>query len=204
MANPPVPHSVTQMKNRVGSVYLLISMVAAAAVAGGVAAPTASAVGTWAAISWSPKEGVSGTGDGATEAEAVGKAGSGCTGNGGTECRTVISAENACIAVAAYVLTYGSGKGPTLDAARAAALTDLPSGTIKQAMCGGTPGAPPPAQKAPPAAPAGADTDRDGLSDRDEVTVHFTNVFLADTDLDGVGDGDEIKNGTNPLLFLSK
>jgi hypothetical protein len=89
-----------------------------------------------------------------------------------------------------------------LDAARSAALTELPSGTIKQAMCGGNPGAPPPAQKAP--APAGLDTDRDGLSDRDEITVHFTNIFVADTDLDGVSDSVEVKNGTNPLLFLDK
>ena len=196
MENHLPPRSVVRMKNRLGSVYLLILMVAVAAIGGVATASNADAVGTWAAISWSPKEGVAGTGDGATEAEAIGKATSGCTGNGGTECRTVISAENACIAIAAYVLTYGSGKGPTLDVARANALTDLPSGTIKQAMCGGNPGA-----AAPPAAPAGADRDGDGLSDRDELS-RLTNVFLPDTDLDGVSDGDEVKNGTNPLVVF--
>jgi Domain of unknown function (DUF4189)/Bacterial TSP3 repeat len=195
MENRSSPRSVVRMKHRLGSVYLLISMVAATAFGGVAAAPNAGAVGTWAAISWSPKEGVAGTGDGATEAEAIGKATSGCTGNGGTECRTVISAENACIAVAAYVLTYGSGKGLTLDEARANALTDLPSGTIKQAMCGGNPGAP------KEATPAGKDTDRDGLSDRDEIS-RLTNLFVPDTDLDGVNDGDEVKNGTNPLVVF--
>ena len=175
MRSPPATHSVVQMKTRVGSVYLLISMVAVAAFGGMAAAPNANAVGTWAAISWSPKEGVSGTGDGATEGEAVGKAMSGCTGNGGTECRTVISAENACIAVAAYVLTYAGGQGPTLDAARSAALAQLGNATIRQAMCGGNPGVP-----ERQATPTGADTD-----------------------LDGVNDGDEVKNGTNPLLFIS-
>jgi hypothetical protein len=190
-------NSVVHMKTRMGFVYLLISMVAVAAFGGMAVAPSANAVGTWAAISWSPKEGVSGTGDGATEAEAVGKASSGCTGNGGTECRTVISAENACIAVAAYVLTYAGGKGPTLDAARSAALAQLGNATIKQAMCGGNPGA-----AAPPPAPAGADRDGDGLSDRDEITKHLTNIFLPDTDLDGVNDGDEVKNGTNPLVVF--
>jgi Domain of unknown function (DUF4189)/Bacterial TSP3 repeat len=196
MANSSVPHSVTRMKNRLGSVYLLISMVAVATFGGVAAAPSANAVGTWAAISWSPKEGVSGTGDGATEAEAVGKATSGCTGNGGTECRTVISAENACIAVAAFVLTYAGGKGPTLDAARSDALAQLGNATVKQAMCGGNPGA-----AAKPAPAAGPDRDGDGLSDRDEIS-RLTNIFLPDTDLDGVNDGDEVKNGTNPLVVF--
>src|SRR5262245_15039301 len=116
--------SVIGMKSRAVPSFLLVAVVAAALV-GVVPGPNANAVGTWAAISWSPKESAAGTGDGVTEADAVALADTGCKGNGGTECRTVISAENACIAVAAYVLTYAGGKGPTLDAARSDALAQL-------------------------------------------------------------------------------
>ncbi|MCW9048308.1 MAG: S8 family peptidase, partial [Gammaproteobacteria bacterium] len=44
-----------------------------------------------------------------------------------------------------------------------------------------------------------ADTDTDGLSDGDEVSVYFTMPLLADTDMDGFIDGDEIfVFGSNP------
>ena len=48
--------------------------------------------------------------------------------------------------------------------------------------------------------PRKADTDRDGLSDGDEVYIYFTDPTLDDTDGDGNLDGDEIINGTDPLV----
>jgi len=45
-----------------------------------------------------------------------------------------------------------------------------------------------------------ADSDSDGLTDGDEVNLHFTNPLLADTDSDGIDDGTEISNGTNPKV----
>ena len=42
------------------------------------------------------------------------------------------------------------------------------------------------------------DTDNDGLFDRDEVKVYFTNPLVADTDGDGFMDGPEVANGYNP------
>lgn len=47
--------------------------------------------------------------------------------------------------------------------------------------------------------PLKADTDGDGLSDRDEVEKYKTNPLVADTDRDGFTDAEEIKNGYNPL-----
>ncbi|MEM7469244.1 MAG: Calx-beta domain-containing protein, partial [Pseudomonadota bacterium] len=43
------------------------------------------------------------------------------------------------------------------------------------------------------------DTDKDGLSDGDEITVYFTNALLFDSDNDGFSDGYEVANDTNPL-----
>jgi hypothetical protein len=43
------------------------------------------------------------------------------------------------------------------------------------------------------------DTDRDGLSDYEELEFHLTSPYLADTDSDGVSDRDEIAQGTDPL-----
>ncbi len=43
------------------------------------------------------------------------------------------------------------------------------------------------------------DTDKDGLSDFDELYVYGSSPYLADSDSDGILDGQEIKNGTNPL-----
>lgn len=43
------------------------------------------------------------------------------------------------------------------------------------------------------------DSDLDGLSDADEVSIYKTNPLLADTDNDGYPDGVEIKNGYAPL-----
>jgi hypothetical protein len=42
------------------------------------------------------------------------------------------------------------------------------------------------------------DTDKDGLSDNDELSIYKTSLYNEDTDSDGVWDGDEIKNGTDP------
>jgi hypothetical protein len=42
------------------------------------------------------------------------------------------------------------------------------------------------------------DTDKDGLSDYDEVTIYKTNPQKDDTDGDGFKDGDEVKSGYNP------
>ena len=47
--------------------------------------------------------------------------------------------------------------------------------------------------------PLKKDTDRDGLSDGREVTKHKTNPRRKDTDRDGVSDGHEVKRGTDPL-----
>lgn len=46
---------------------------------------------------------------------------------------------------------------------------------------------------------AKADTDDDGLTDREEEMVYKTNPLVADTDGDGMNDGQEIKNRRNPL-----
>lgn len=43
------------------------------------------------------------------------------------------------------------------------------------------------------------DTDRDGLSDYDELYFHNTSPYIEDTDSDGVEDKDEIDAGTDPL-----
>ncbi len=43
------------------------------------------------------------------------------------------------------------------------------------------------------------DSDGDGISNRDEVTLYGTHPGEADTDADGVTDADEIVNGTDPL-----
>lgn len=43
------------------------------------------------------------------------------------------------------------------------------------------------------------DTDRDGLSDFDELYVYGTSPYLPDTDGDGIADGQEVQKKTNPL-----
>lgn len=47
--------------------------------------------------------------------------------------------------------------------------------------------------------PRKADTDRDGLSDGAEVTVHGTNPKHKDSDRDGLSDSREVALGTDPL-----
>jgi hypothetical protein len=42
------------------------------------------------------------------------------------------------------------------------------------------------------------DSDKDGLSDFDEISKYKTDPFNSDTDGDGYKDGDEIKNGFDP------
>ena len=48
------------------------------------------------------------------------------------------------------------------------------------------------------AADASIDSDGDGLSNRDEINIHGTEIFTADTDGDGINDGDEINAGSDP------
>ncbi|MBI5023346.1 MAG: hypothetical protein HZC05_04315 [Candidatus Magasanikbacteria bacterium] len=42
------------------------------------------------------------------------------------------------------------------------------------------------------------DTDKDGLSDYDELNIYQTSPYIADTDSDGVNDKMEIEKGTDP------
>jgi len=44
------------------------------------------------------------------------------------------------------------------------------------------------------------DTDRDGLTDREETETYETNATAPDTDQDGLLDGEEIELGTDPLV----
>lgn len=43
------------------------------------------------------------------------------------------------------------------------------------------------------------DTDKDGLTDYEEIYVYGTSAYLADSDSDGISDKDEIAKGTDPL-----
>ncbi len=43
------------------------------------------------------------------------------------------------------------------------------------------------------------DTDRDGLTDFDELYIYSTSVYLADSDSDGLTDKQEVDGGKNPL-----
>ena len=47
--------------------------------------------------------------------------------------------------------------------------------------------------------PVPTDSDGDGLSDDQEITIYGTNPLIADTDGGGVNDGDEVANGSDPL-----
>ncbi|HEX2286424.1 MAG TPA: DUF4189 domain-containing protein [Mycobacterium sp.] len=186
-------------RKRVGQVLALVSAVTACGALSAVTSPPATAAGPYAVIAWSAPEGVSGTGEGATFDEAVEKAKASCQSNGGTVCQQAVTTEVACIALAVDGAKFTGGRGPTLNAARSDALARNGGGTVKQAMCSAATAAAP----APPPPPTAKDTDLDGLSDRDEVTIQFTNPLLPDTDLDGVNDGTEVKNGTNPLVVFS-
>lgn len=44
-----------------------------------------------------------------------------------------------------------------------------------------------------------ADTDKDGLSDYDEIYTYETSPYLEDTDSDGLSDQKEVDTGTNPV-----
>lgn len=46
--------------------------------------------------------------------------------------------------------------------------------------------------------PQSADSDLDGLFDREEILIYRTNPLNADSDNDGYKDGEEVKNGYNP------
>ncbi|MFA6194852.1 MAG: hypothetical protein WC719_03880 [Patescibacteria group bacterium] len=48
------------------------------------------------------------------------------------------------------------------------------------------------------------DTDKDGLSDYDEIYVYKTSPYLEDTDSDGISDKKEVDNGTDPLCPQGK
>ena len=47
--------------------------------------------------------------------------------------------------------------------------------------------------------PNNIDTDGDGLTDYEEVSIYHTNPLNADTDGDGFNDGIEVRRGYNPL-----
>lgn len=49
-----------------------------------------------------------------------------------------------------------------------------------------------------------ADTDEDGLNDKEEYKVYGTNPLSKDTDGDGASDSKEIELGTNPLVYEDK
>jgi hypothetical protein len=42
------------------------------------------------------------------------------------------------------------------------------------------------------------DTDKDGISDWEEINIYGTSAYLADTDSDGISDYDEIQAGADP------
>lgn len=48
------------------------------------------------------------------------------------------------------------------------------------------------------------DTDRDGISDFDEMYIYSTSAYLADSDSDGMPDKVEIDSGTDPLCAVGK
>ncbi len=50
----------------------------------------------------------------------------------------------------------------------------------------------------------GVDSDNDGLTDYDEITIYGTDQNDPDTDNDGVKDGNEVLRGTNPLVAEPK
>jgi Domain of unknown function (DUF4189)/Bacterial TSP3 repeat len=201
MANPRPLRSFTSMKQIAGKLSsvltLAVSALGAAAVAG---APVAYADNTFVSIAFSDPEGISGSGEGMTSQEADNAAIANCQIKGGTACEFEAS-DRDCVALAVTASTpprSSRGFGPTIEVARNRADNpNDPDDRIVEALCT-KPVAP---EKAAPAANSGADTDGDGLSDRDELS-NLTNIFLPDTDLDGVKDGDEVKNGTNPLLIF--
>ncbi|NTU98946.1 hypothetical protein HGA64_02985 [Candidatus Falkowbacteria bacterium] len=43
------------------------------------------------------------------------------------------------------------------------------------------------------------DTDKDGLTDEEELGNYHTSPYLEDTDADGINDGDEVSRGSDPL-----
>lgn len=49
-----------------------------------------------------------------------------------------------------------------------------------------------------------ADTDKDGLSDYDEIYIYKTSPYLEDTDSDGLSDKQEVDSGNNPVCPQGK
>ena len=52
--------------------------------------------------------------------------------------------------------------------------------------------------------PLSRDTDKDGLTDYDEINVHFSDPTTADSDFDGVDDGVEVSAGFDPNSAASR
>lgn len=48
------------------------------------------------------------------------------------------------------------------------------------------------------------DTDKDGLPDYEELSIHYTDPNKFDTDGDGFGDGQEVNGGYSPLVSIKK
>lgn len=55
-----------------------------------------------------------------------------------------------------------------------------------------------PIASTPTVVASGIDTDRDGLSDAEEMNVYHTSPYVPDTDSDGLSDGQEVALGSDP------
>src|SRR5262249_10312886 len=158
---PPFP-SVNRMNRHVRVVATLAGAAALGAMAA-VPAPPAHAEGPWVSIAWSTKQFVTGTGSANQSDDAEELAMGACMAKGGEFCQGKRPVESVGVARAQGGERFTAGVGPTREPAEADA-------KAKNNAAGGSPiidgicPAAAPAQKAPPQARTGTDTDGDGLS----------------------------------------